>query len=69
MVFLYDRLDASVAPGYKFQREKDRRTRKQIESLEHSAKHFEDIGSIDQIATHMADVVTNFQPYNQADLI
>ena len=69
MVFLYDRFDASVAPGYTFQREEDRRTRTEIGSLEHSVKHFQDIGSIDQIATHMADVVTNFQPYNQADLI
>ena len=69
MVFLYERLDASVVPGYAFQREEDRRTRKQIESLEHSAKHFQDIGSIDQIASHMADVVTNFQPFNQVDLI
>lgn len=69
MVFLYDCLDASVALGYTFQREKDRRTRTEIGSLEHSAKHSQDIGSIDQIAARMADVVTRFQPYNHADLI
>ena len=69
MVFLYDCLDASVALGYTFQREEDRRTRTETGSLEHSAKHRRCSNSIDQIATHMADVVTNFQPYNQADLI
>ena len=69
MVFLYDCLDASVALGYTFQREEDRRTRTETGSLEHSATDRRCSNSIDQIAAHMADVVTNFQPYNQAELI